>query len=157
MTTSRAWTWPLGLALALAGGLGVSLAFAWIAAHQPMDRLDGDLWSQSDAYNAAARARESARERGWELALRADRSAGGVRIELRPSSSREPLPTQLDVRLRRERAERSDFDAELALEPRGDAWVAEVPLPLPGRWLLVARAGDADAWVERTFAVEVAP
>lgn len=157
MAARRAWTWPLGLALALAGGLGVSLAFAWIAAHQPMDRLDGDLWNASDAYNAAARARETAHERGWELTLHADRSAGGVRIELRPSSSREPLPAGLDVRLRRERAERADFDAELALEPRGDAWVAEVPLPLPGRWLLVARAGDGDAWVERTFAVEVAP
>ncbi len=157
MVTSRAWTWPLGLALALAGGLGVSLAFAWIAAQQPMDWLAGDPWSASDAYNAEIRARESARERGWELALRADRSAGGVRIELRPSSSREPLPAQLDVRLRRERAERTDFDTELALEPRGDAWVADVPLPLRGRWLLVARAGDADAWVERTYAVEVAP
>jgi nitrogen fixation protein FixH len=157
MTTDRAWTWPLGLALALAGGLAASLAFAWIAARLPADLLAVDPWAASDAYSAAVRARESARERGWELALRADRSADGVRIELRPSSSSEPLPAQLDVRLRRERAERGDFDAELALEPRGDAWVADVPLPLPGRWLLVAHAGNADAWVERTFAVEVPP
>jgi hypothetical protein len=32
-----------------------------------------------------------------------------------------------------------------------------VALPLPGRWLLVARAGDGNAFVEREFALEQVP
>jgi nitrogen fixation protein FixH len=158
MTTERdSLRWPIALALALAAGVAVSLAFLWIAARQPPDQLRDNAWNAGTGYNAEARARESARLRGWDVELHAERTASGVHVELLPKSARDPLPTPLDVRLRRERPERTDFDADLALEPSGSRWVADVPLPLGGRWLLVAHAGDADAWVERTFALEVTP
>ena len=158
MTTERdSLRWPIALALTLAAGLAVSIAFLWIAARQPPDLLREDGWGSGAEYNADARAQRTARERGWELELRAERSASGVHVELLPKSAGAPLPTALDVRLRRERPERTDFDADVALEPAGGRWIADVPLPLAGRWILVARAGDADAWVERTFALEVTP
>jgi len=149
--------WPIGLTAALAAGLAVSLAFAWIAARQPPDRLALDPWTAGAEYNADVRARDAAAARGWDLVLHAEKRAGGVRVELVPTSSGAPLPTPLEVGLRRERPDRADFDAELALAPDGAGWVADVPLPLAGRWLLVARAGDAEAWVERRFALEVPP
>jgi nitrogen fixation protein FixH len=80
-----------------------------------------------------------------------------VHVEISPESSREPLPQSLDVRLRRERPERGDFDADIALAARDGLWTAEIPLPLVGRWILVARAGDGFAWVERAFALDVPP
>jgi nitrogen fixation protein FixH len=157
MTERDSLRWPIALGLVLAAGLAVSIAFLWIAAHQPPDLLAGNPWSDGSEYNAEARARETAREHGWALELRAERSASGVRVELLAKTARDPLPARLEVRLRRERPERADFDADLALEPSGAGWIADVPLPLAGRWLLVARAGDADAFVERTFALEVTP
>ncbi|HTO68295.1 MAG TPA: FixH family protein [Myxococcota bacterium] len=149
--------WPLGLALLLASGMGASLAFYWAAARHPKELIGDGAWNAGAGYNAELAAREAGRRRGWTLELRAARSADGVRVELAPRSSGEPLPHDLDVRLRRERPERSDLDADLALAPDGARWVADVPLPLAGRWLLVARAGGADAWVERTYALELPP
>ena len=157
MTTDSARAWPIGLAATLAVGLCVSLAFAWIAARQPPDRLALNPWTSGAEYNAEFHAREAARARGWDVALRAERRAGGVRVELLPTSAGAPLPSPLEVGLRRERPERADLDADLALSRDGAAWVADVPLPLVGRWLLVARAGDSEAWVERRFVLEVGP
>ncbi|MFI5315602.1 MAG: FixH family protein [Myxococcota bacterium] len=148
--------WPLGLALTLAAGLAASLAFLWIALQQPPDVLPENSWNAGVEYNAAARAQASASARGWELELRAERDSQGVRVELRPRSAGDPLPTPIAVSLRRERPGRTDFDADIALQPAGDRWIADVPLPLAGRWILLARAGDAEAWVERAFSLEVA-
>ena len=156
-TRASALAWPIGLAALLAVGLGASLAFAWVAARLPADQLPLNPWTEGDAYNVEVRAREAAQARGWDLALRAERFPGGVHVELVPTSSGEPLPTPLEVGLRRERPDRADLDGDLALAPSGTSWVADVPLPIAGRWLLVARAGDAHAWVERRFALEVPP
>jgi nitrogen fixation protein FixH len=149
--------WPVALALALAAGLSAPIAFLWIATHRPPEVLPVNTWAASNEWNAAQRAQELAHERGWGIDLRAERRSDGVRVEIRPTSSGAPLPESLDVRLRRERPERIDFDADVALEPSGDLWTAMIPLPLAGRWILVARAGDDAAWVEREFALEVTP
>jgi nitrogen fixation protein FixH len=149
--------WPVALALLLATGIGTSLAFFWVAAQHPRELIGDGSWNAGSSYNADQQALAAASARGWTLDLRAARSADGVRVELAPASGGEPLPAHLDVRLRRERPDRSDFDADLALVPSGTHWVADVPLPLPGRWLLVARAGDASAWVERSYAIELPP
>jgi len=156
-TTADSLRWPIALALLLSSGIAASLAFFWIAARQPRELIGDGAWNAGSEYNADLRALETARERGWTLELRARRSAGGVRVELSPATSGEPLPSRLEVRLRRERPDRSDLDAEVALAQDGARWVADVPLPLAGRWLLVARAGDRSAWVERTFALELPP
>jgi len=155
--TTDSLRWPIALALLLSSGIAASLAFFWVAARQPRELIGDGSWNPGSAYNAELRALQAARERGWTIDLRAQRSAGGVRVELSPASSGAPLPSPLDVRLRRERPDRSDLDADLALVPDGARWVADVPLPLGGRWLLVAHAGDRSAWVERTFALELPP
>ena len=157
MTDRDSLRWPIGLVLTLAAGVAASLAFFWIAERQPPDVLAVNSWNAGVEYNADERARETADSRGWQLELRAERSPSGVRVELLPTSSRDPLPTPIGVSLRRERLERTDLDSDIPLQASGDRWVAEVPLPLAGRWILLARAGTADAWVERSFALEVAP
>jgi hypothetical protein len=91
------------------------------------------------------------------VALVARRGAGGVEVELSPSTTGAPLPAEPLVTLRRERPDRTGLDADVALVRDGARWRASVPLPLAGRWRLVARAGEADAFVERVFALEAAP
>lgn len=156
-TRRRLDPWPLSLAVGLALGVAVSLAFLWIAARQPSDRLIIDPTRALREHNAAALARAAAAERGWDVALVARRSADGAEIELTASSAGAPLPADPVVSLRRERPERTDLDVDIPLVRDGERWRASVPLPLAGRWRLVARAGDANAFAERTFALEVAP
>jgi len=149
--------WPIGLALLLSSGIAASLAFFFIAAQQPRELIGDGSWNAGSEYNADLQALETAQQRGWTLELRALPIAGGARVELLPATSAAPLPSRLELHLRRERPDRSDLDAELPLRPEGSHWVADVPLPLAGRWLLVARAGDRSAWVERRFALEQPP
>jgi hypothetical protein len=154
MTDRDSLRWPVALALVLAAGLAASVGFWWIASHRPPEVLPVNTWAASAEWNTSQRARELARERGWRLDVRAERVPGGVSVEILPTSSREPLPESLEVTLRRERPERVDFDEDVPLDAERRA---VIPLPLSGRWLLIARAGDASAFVERSFAVEVPP
>lgn len=157
MTERRFEPWPWALALGLALGVGVSLAFLGIAAWQTPDALGVDAVQALRDHNRDALAQAQAATRGWDVSLVARRSHGGAEIELEPTSAREPLPDDVVVSLRRERPERTGLDEEIPLERDGARWRAHVALPLPGRWLLVARAGDGDAFVEREFALEQAP
>jgi nitrogen fixation protein FixH len=147
--------WPVALALLLAAGLSAPLAFLWIATHQTEDRLSVDPWTAGVAYNASLDARERARAHGWDVELRAERRASGVHVELVPKSDRDPLPAAPEVTLRRERPERSDLDADVPVDRSRRGYGADVALPLPGRWTLVARVGDDSAFVERRFALDV--
>ncbi len=158
MTTDRRLEpWPLALAALLASGMAVSLAFLWVAARQTPDRLVVDSAQALREHNRDALAREKAAARGWDIALVARRSVGGAEVELAPTSARDPLPADIVVSLRRERPDRTGLDAPIPLARDGERWRGHVPLPLPGRWRLVARAGDVEAWVEREFALEAAP
>jgi len=149
--------WPLGLALTLGVGLAASLAFLAIAASQPPDRMTEDTWRAGDAFNAAQRAHALARARGWDLELEAELVPGGVRVSLAPTTRGAPLSEAVGASLRRERPGRVDFDMDVALTRSGARWLAVVPLPLEGHWVLHARAGDAEAFAERDFALERAP
>jgi len=149
--------WPWALALGLALGIAVSVAFLAIAAHQPSDRLSIDAAQAMREHNRAARARQAAAARGWEVALVARADAGGAEVEIAPSTRGAPLPEDALVSLRRERPDRTGLDREVPVRRDGARWIARVPLPLPGRWRLIARAGDAEAFAERELALEVAP
>lgn len=149
--------WPIGLAATLAVGLCASLAFLWVASQRLPERLTVNTWTEGAELNESLRAQALAAQRGWSLELRARRSAGGARVEVVPETSGESLPADLEVALRVERPERSDFDGDVAVRTEAGRWLADVALPLPGRWLLIARAGDGQAWVEREFSVEVTP
>ena len=147
--------WAVGTAAALLLGLSGPIAFLWIALHAPPERVATDPWRAALGQSAEEHMRASGRDTGWDVSLRAVRTSGGVRVELAPATTREPLPHDLDLRLRRERPERAGLDGEIALVRSGAVWIADVPLPAPGRWRLLARAGAGDTWIERSFALEV--
>jgi nitrogen fixation protein FixH len=149
--------WAVGTAGALALGLAGPIAFLWIAVHAPPERVATDPWRASLAQDAEERVRGSGRATGWDVSLVAERTATGVRVALVPATTGRPLPDDVVVRLRRERPERADLDAEIALERVDGRWTADVPLPASGRWKLLARAGSGDVWIERSFALVVAP
>ena len=149
--------WAVGVASALALGLAGPIAFLWLALHAPPERVATDPWHALLTQADDERVRAEGRVSGWDISLRASRSSAGVRVELEPSTTSRPLPEGIELRLRRERPERADLDAEIALVHRDGRWIGDVPLPAPGRWRLLARAGAADVWVERSFALERPP
>lgn len=149
--------WPAGVTAALALGLAGPIAFLWLAVHSPPERVATDPWGARLAQAADERARGEGAARGWDVALTAERNAGGVRVELVPASAREPLPENLELRLRRERPERADLDVEVPLTRENGRWLGEVALPAPGRWQLRARVAAGDVWVERRFELEARP
>lgn len=149
--------WAVGIVAVLALGLAGPIAFLWIAVHAPPERVAADPWRVSLAQAAEERVRGSGRDTGWDVSLVAERTSTGVRVELAPETTSRPLPDDVELRLRRERPERADLDAEIALVRVNGRWTAEVPLPAPGRWRLLARAGARDVWIERSFALELSP
>lgn len=149
--------WAVGVIAVLALGLSGPIAFLWIALHAPPERVATDPWRSALAQDAEERVRGSGRNTGWDVSLSAERTATGVRVSLAPATTRSPLPDDLVLRLRRERPERSDLDAEIPLEHAQGRWTAEVPLPAAGRWRLLARAGAGEVWIERSFGLEVSP
>lgn len=151
----RVEPWAVGVVAALALGLAGPIAFLWIAVHAPPERVATDPWRASLAQDAEERVRAAGRASGWDVSLRAERTHDGVRVELTPATRGRPLATDLELRLRRERPDRADLDAEIALLQSDGRWTADVPLPAPGRWRLLARAGAGDVFVERSFTLEL--
>jgi hypothetical protein len=149
--------WAVGIIALLALGLAGPIAFLWISEHAPPELVAADPWRVSLAQDAEERVRGSGRDTGWDVSLVAERTRTGVRVELAPATTRLALPDALELRLRRERPERADLDAEIPLVRVDDRWIAEVPLPAPGRWRLLARAGAGEVWIERSFALELLP
>jgi len=145
--------WPVGIAALLALGLAGPIAFLWFAAHSPPELVPADPWGSALAQDVDERGRGEGVARGWDVALQAERNATGVHVELVPSA-REPLPDDVDLRLRRERPDRADLDLEIPLARENGRWLADVALPLPGRWQLRARLGSANVWIERSFELE---
>lgn len=150
----RVEPWAIGIPAALLLGLTGPIAFLWIAIHSPPERVATDPWNAKLAQDAEERVRAEGQASGWDVSLRASATGSGVHVELEPSTVGMPLPADLQLRLRRERPERADLDVEIPLSRSGDRWIADVPLPAPGRWRLLARAGSPEVWVERSFVVE---
>jgi nitrogen fixation protein FixH len=67
-----------------------------------------------------------------------------------------PLPADR-VQVRRERPTQDGFDAAVEASPADDGWTAFVPLPLPGRWVVEARAELGEESLSRRMAVEARP
>jgi hypothetical protein len=146
--------WPLALGLTLAAGVAVSVAFLVVAANQPPDLMQGDMWRSGSEVNALREALARGEALGWGLELRAERAPEGARVVLTPSSHAAPIGEDARVSLERARPGRADFDADVPLTRAGDSWVGFVTLPLRGQWRLHARVSDGDALVERDFALE---
>jgi len=146
------WPWiVVGLLAAMMSG---SVAFYRIAAANPDPVVVDDTWRAGRAYSEGLRAARRAERRGWELEVRTEPTAEGLRVVVR-------LPAEVagpeTVSVRRVRPAEGGLDARFALaaEPDGQIWTGSVPLPRPGRWHLVVRAearGKGGA-LERTLRV----
>ena len=147
--------WPLGLAALLALMISGSLALLAIASANPDPRVVDDAWSAEKRLHADLRADRRAREAGLTLALEAVRVDGGVEVEARlvDASGRARHADRVEVR--RERPAEGGLDGEFVLDARDGAHRGAIPLPRPGRWVLVARAQAGDLVASRRVALFV--
>ena len=74
--------WAVGVVGVLALGLAGPIAFFWIAVHAPPERVSSDPWRASLAQDVEERVRGSGRDTGWDVALVAERTPAGMRVEL---------------------------------------------------------------------------
>jgi nitrogen fixation protein FixH len=113
-----------------------------------------DAYRTGLGLNQELRARREAEARGLTLSLsaRPEGGAWSVEVELRDGAGRR-IPAQRVV-VRRERPAEGGFDADFALEDGGAGWRGRVPLPLPGRWRLVATADLEGASLRRVFELD---
>lgn len=147
--------WPFVVAAMLAAMISGSLGFFWIAVRHPDAAVVEDAYDAGLRLNQELRARHEAEARGLELRLRTRPGADGtlgVEVELRDEAGHSVLADQVSVR--RERPAQGGFDADFALRATGEGWRGSVPLPLPGRWRLVATAEFGDALLRRVFEVD---
>lgn len=145
---------PFVLAAILAAMVSVLFGVYWLATSYPVELVADDPYEAGLRYNERIAARQRADALGLDVALETTRTAGGARVRITVSSSHGPLPSDLRVAVRRERPTASGYDEEYALAVDGDAFAGDIPLPLPGRWHLVAIVASGDARGERRFAME---
>lgn len=145
------WPWVLaGLLCAMIAG---SLSFYAIAATHPDAVVVDDAWGAGLRYNDERRTRRLAAEQGWELSLSTEPRAEALHVVIE-LVDRAGAPLAISrASVRRERPAEGGSDAEFELVPGDRGFSGTVPLPLPGRWHLVAIAEVDGRAVERTFAV----
>jgi nitrogen fixation protein FixH len=131
--------------------IGASIAFYVVAAANPDPVVVDDAYRAGLRYNEAQRTRDRAAVLGYELALATHIEGTGVTVALRvrDRSGHDVLPERAQVR--RERPAEGGLDEVFELEASGNAFAGRVPLPLPGRWRLVAVARVEGESLERSF------
>jgi len=134
-----AWLWPAGLALLLLAMIGGSVTFYFIAAANRDAPVVADAYAAGLRYNEQMALERRASQLGWDVGLRTTPTDEGVLLEL---DVRDERHRRLDVEravVRRVHPTQGGFDADFDLEPgpQGGARAA-IPLPLRGRWRLVA-------------------
>jgi nitrogen fixation protein FixH len=131
-----------------------SLGFYALALAHPDALVVDDAYGAGLRYNEAQATRRRAAELGYALSLSTRPTAGGVAVTLRIRDAAGTPVQATSAVLRRERPSQGGYDAVFPLTPANDGFAATVPLPLPGRWHLVASAEVAGASLERSFALE---
>jgi nitrogen fixation protein FixH len=147
--------WPIGVGAALALMISASLALAWIAARHPDAPVVEDAWVAERVLLAEAHAERRAELAGWTLAVAAQPTQAGVRIEAEFSDRAGGGAGAAVVSVRRTRPTQAGFDAEFELAREAGSFRGEVPLPRAGRWLLVVRARRGDVLLERRLSHQV--
>ena len=130
----------MGVALALAGMIAVSLAFWGIAAANPDPEVAEDAWSAGLAYNETVRARRRAQALGITLDVDLVSEPGAVQVRARLQDAAGAPVVADRVQVHRERPAEGGLDADFELVRGKDGFSGRVPLPRPGRWRLAARA-----------------
>ena len=150
-TDRRIEPWPVLLGALLLTMIAASIAFYLIAAANPDPVVVDDAYRAGLRYNEAQRTRGRAALLGYELALDTSGEGAGVDVVLRvrDRSGGEVLPER--ARVRRVRPAEGGHDEVFELREGAQAFAGHVPLPLPGRWRLVAEARVAGETLERSF------
>jgi nitrogen fixation protein FixH len=149
--------WPLALA-GLLLGMGLVLAgFLATALSHPDPAVVADAYAAGERYDAALRAADRAAQLGLRLELAAAPVPGGARVRVRllGADGRELSAERVDVH--RERPAQGGYDTSLEAAHGDQGWTAFVPLPVPGGWILEARAERGELTVSRRIAVEARP
>ena len=145
--------WPVALAALLAAMIGTSLGFYRVASRSPDALVVEDAFAAERQVSDRLRAERRTESLGWriELAVALRGDSAHVVADLRDAAG---APLAADrVSLLRERPAEGGLDAAIALEPAGDGFAGDVPLPRAGRWHLVVRAERGEERAERSFAV----
>jgi len=142
--------WPLGLAAALAAMIGASLTMFAISVRYPDPTVVEDAWQAGNRYNSARAVERSAAAAGLALELELSTEPEGVAVRLRVKGLGEDETAQR-AWVRRVRPTEGGFDDDFALSEAGGVFEGDVPLPLPGRWLLIAGAEVGTDRIERRF------
>jgi nitrogen fixation protein FixH len=137
----------LGMALVLAAFLGAAVS-------HPDPVIVRDAYAASQRYDAALRAADRASQLGLRLELAAEPAPGGTQVALRLIGADARVLEADRVLVHRERPAQGGFDAAVEATPTADGWTAFVALPLPGRWIVEARAERGEESVSRRIAVE---
>lgn len=154
---TRIEPWPWILATLLLAMVTGSLAFYEVARANPDPLVVDDAYAAGLHYSERVRAERRADALGWQVALRATPEPGAVHLSLELRDSAGAPLDATSASLRRERPAEGGLDAEFALRPAGlpGRLEADVPLPRPGRWRLVAHLQRDAETVERAFELEV--
>lgn len=150
-TDRRIEPWPVLLGALLLAMIGASIAFYLVAAANPDPVVVDDAYRAGLGYNEAQRTRDRAALLGYELALTTHFEGADVNVTLRvrDRSGHDVLLER--ARIRRERPAEGGHDEVFELEGSGEALTGRIPLPLPGRWRLVALARVEGETLERSF------
>jgi len=150
-TDRRIELWPVLLGALLLTMIAASIAFYLIAAANPDPVVVDDAYGAGLRYNEAQRTRGRAARLGYELALDTRGEGDGVRVMLRvrDRAGRSVAPER--ARVRRVRPAEGGHDDVFELQDDGGAFAGRIPLPLPGRWRLVAVARVEGETLERSF------
>jgi nitrogen fixation protein FixH len=147
--------WPLGLALLLLSGIGASLAFFAVASANPDAEVVDDAYRAGLQVNQELRAQRRAEALGYRLELRTREAPGGVAVDVSVTGAGGAPTSAESVVVRRVRPAEGGFDEDFELERRGEGFAGGIPLPLRGRWRLVATAQVDGAVLRRVFSLEM--
>jgi nitrogen fixation protein FixH len=150
-TDRRIEPWPVVLGALLLAMIGASIAFYFVAAANPDPVVVDDAYRAGLRYNEAQRTRGRAALLGYELALETRSEGDGVNVTLRVRDRTGGSVLPEHARVRRERPAEGGHDDVFELEDGGGAFAGHVPLPLPGRWRLIAVARVEGETLERSF------
>jgi nitrogen fixation protein FixH len=143
--------WPWIVAGSLGAAIAVSLGFAHAALVHPDPLVVDDAYAAGLAWNRAQEARARADAAGWRLGLTATADGDAVRVAVEADDAAGAPLRAARLSVRRVRPSEGGYDADFALDTDG---TARIPLPRPGRWLLVASATDDGAVLERVYEVQ---
>ena len=133
---SRGWYWPAGLAALLVGSAGANIALLVITSRDASFAVEPDYYAKALAWDETMAQQARNEALGWSLGLRVEPTGERGRVTvaagLTDRAGAPLLGAQLAIEARHNA--RANRVLTAALEPRGTAYAAAMPLARPGLW-----------------------